>query len=171
MHVLTFLLGGEEPGPAGTRSPFFAPYEAYRTADGYLVVVGTGGRDSWGNLCRTLGVEHLIEDPRFSENADRVANAEELRVELEAVLASRPSAEWIEDLAAVGVACAPVQRLSQVLESEQVRELGMVSELEHPVAGAVPTVRLPVTMTGARTTSDSPPPALDGADGGDTGEG
>jgi formyl-CoA transferase len=160
MHVLTLLLGGEEPGPAGTRSPFFAPYEAYRTADGYLVVVGTGGRDSWGNLCRTLGLEALIEDPRFATNADRVANAEELRPELEAALDTRPSAEWVEALTAVGVACAPVQRLSQVLESEQVRTLGMVQDLDHPVAGRIPTVRLPLTMSGAETTSTTAPPVL-----------
>ncbi len=79
MHVVTYLLGGDEPGPLGSRSPFFAPYEAYRTADGYLVVVGTGGQDAWGNLCRELGIERLIEDLRFATNADRVANAEELR--------------------------------------------------------------------------------------------
>jgi crotonobetainyl-CoA:carnitine CoA-transferase CaiB-like acyl-CoA transferase len=160
MHVLTYLLGGEEPGPAGTRSPFFAPYEAYRTADGYLVVVGTGGRDSWGSLCRTLGLERLIDDPRFATNADRVANAEELRGELEALLTRRPSAEWIEALGAVGVACAPVQRLSEVLESEQVRALGMLGELDHPTAGRIPAVRLPITLSASRTTATSPPPLL-----------
>jgi crotonobetainyl-CoA:carnitine CoA-transferase CaiB-like acyl-CoA transferase len=160
MHVLTYLLGGEEPGPAGTRSPFFAPYEAYRTGDGYLVVVGTGGRDSWGNLCRALGLERLIDDPRFATNADRVANAEELRPELEAALVGRPSSEWVEALTAVGVACAPVQRLSQVLESEQVETLAMIGELNHPAAGAIPTVRLPLTMSGAETTSQRPPPSL-----------
>jgi formyl-CoA transferase len=160
MHVLTYLLGGEEPGPAGTRSPFFAPYEAYRTGDGYLVVVGTGGRDSWGNLCRTLGLERLIEDPRFAENADRVRNAEELRAELEGALAARPTAEWVEALTAVSVACAPVQRLSDVLGSEQVRALGMVGSHTHPVAGAVPTVRLPVTLSGAESTAATSTPLL-----------
>jgi crotonobetainyl-CoA:carnitine CoA-transferase CaiB-like acyl-CoA transferase len=162
MHVLTYLLGGEEPGPGGTRSPFFAPYEAYRTADGYLVVVGTGGQDSWGHLCRTLGLERLIDDPRFATNADRVANAEELRAELENVLAGRPSGEWIEALTEVGVACAPVQRLSEVLDSGQVRALGMLGELDHPTAGQIPTVRLPLRMTEAATTATAAPPPLDG---------
>jgi len=160
MHVLTYLMGGEEPGPAGTRSPFFAPYEAYRTADGYLVVVGTGGQDSWGNLCRTLRLERLIDDPRFATNAERVANAEELRAELERVLAGRPGAEWIEALTAVGVACAPVQRLSEVLDSGQVRALRMLGELEHPTAGQIPTVRLPLTMTESATTATDAPPLL-----------
>jgi crotonobetainyl-CoA:carnitine CoA-transferase CaiB-like acyl-CoA transferase len=163
MHVVTFLLGGEEPGPAGTRSPFFAPYEAYRTSDGYLVVVGTGGRDSWGQLCRTLGLERLLDDPRFATNADRVRSAEELRVELEGALSRRTSAEWEETLNEAGVACASVQRLSAVLASEQLRALQMLGQLEHPVAGEVPAVRLPVTLSDAPTTSTSPPPVL-GAD-------
>jgi crotonobetainyl-CoA:carnitine CoA-transferase CaiB-like acyl-CoA transferase len=162
MHVLTYLLGGEEPGPAGTRSPFFAPYEAYRTADGHLVVVGTGGRDSWGALCHVLGLERLVDDERFATNADRVRNADALRDELDAVLSTRPSSAWVAELEAVGVACAPVQRLSEVLSSEQVRALGMVGSLDHPVAGEIPTVRLPVRMSESETTATAPPPPLGG---------
>jgi crotonobetainyl-CoA:carnitine CoA-transferase CaiB-like acyl-CoA transferase len=158
MHIVTFLLGGEEPGPAGTRSPFFAPYEAYRTADGHLVVVGTGGRDAWGSLCRALGLGRLSEDPRFATNADRVRNAEALRVELEAVLASRPSAHWKAVLAEADVACAPVQRLSEVLESEQVRALDLLRTLDHPRAGPVPAVRLPLRFSEASSTAATPPP-------------
>ena len=163
MHVITYLLGGEEPGPAGSRSPFFSPYEAYRTADGYLVVVGTGGRDAWGQLCRVLGLERLVGDPRFADNADRVRNAEALREELEAVLVTRPGADWVGPLEAAGVACAPVQRLPEVLASEQVHALGLLGTLEHPVAGEIPPVRLPLSLSDAPTTAEAPPPAL-GAD-------
>jgi crotonobetainyl-CoA:carnitine CoA-transferase CaiB-like acyl-CoA transferase len=56
-----------------------------------------------------------------------------------------------------------VQRLPEVLESEQVRALGMLRQLEHPVAGDTPAVRLPVTLSGAPTTTEAPPPLL-GAD-------
>jgi crotonobetainyl-CoA:carnitine CoA-transferase CaiB-like acyl-CoA transferase len=160
MHIVTYLLGGDEPEPLGSRSPFFAPYEAYRTADGYLVIVGTGGRNSWEELCRVLGLERLQEDPRFASNADRVANAEALRAELEAVLGSRASAEWVPELEAAGVACAPVQRLSQVLASEQARALGMVQTIPHPAAGDVPSVRLPLRLSRSETTSTSAPPEL-----------
>ena len=163
MHVVTYLLGGAEPEPLGSRSPFFAPYEAYRSADGYLVLVGTGGQDAWGSLCRVLSLERLLDDPRFATNADRVANAEALRGELEEVLASRPSAAWVELLEPAGVACAPVQRLAEVLASEQVRSLGMVQSLPHPTAGEVPSLRLPVTLSETETTAKTPAPAL-GAD-------
>jgi crotonobetainyl-CoA:carnitine CoA-transferase CaiB-like acyl-CoA transferase len=161
MHVVTFLLGGEEPGPTGSRSPFFAPYEAYRTADGFLVVVGTGGRDAWATLCKALGLERLTADERFATNADRVANAEALRVELEAVFRTDTTAAWQAVLADAGVVCAPVQRLSRVLEAEQTLALDLIGTLEHPVAGKVPTVRLPLTLSDADSTATAPPPSLD----------
>ena len=63
MHVVTYRLGGDEPSPEGTRSPFFAPYEAYRTEDGHLVVVGTGGDDAWGRLCGALGLDDGARGP------------------------------------------------------------------------------------------------------------
>jgi succinate--hydroxymethylglutarate CoA-transferase len=121
--------------------------EAYRSADGYLVVVGTGGNDAWGTLCGTLGLDRLVDDARFATNADRVQNVEELQ-------------HWLELLGTAGVACAPVQRLHEVLESEQVRVLEMIRTLAHPTAGAVPTVRLPVTLSAAETSAHLPPPLL-----------
>lgn len=161
MHVVTLLLGGEEPGPTGSRSPFFAPYEAYRTSDGYLVVVGTGGRDAWTVLCTTLGLERLAADPRFATNADRVANAEELRVELEAVLSTDTTEAWRAALTAAGVVCAPVQPLSHVLAADQTAALGLIRTLEHPAAGTVPIVRLPVTLSDCDSTATAAPPLLD----------
>ncbi len=163
MHVVTMLLGGAEPEPMGSRSPFFAPYEAYRTQDGYMVLVGTGGRDSWAVLCSTLGLDDLMDDPRFATNADRVANAEALREAIEGVLVTAPTAVWEAALEQTGVASAAVQRLSQVLESEQMQVLEMVTSLEHLTAGAVPSVRLPITMDGAATTTAAASPLL-GAD-------
>ena len=159
MHVTSLLAGGEEPRPLGTRSPFFAPYEAYATRDGHLVVVGTG--EGWPALCRVLGLDGLPDDPRFVTNSDRVANAEALREEIEAVLMGRTTAEWEPVLAAAGVAHAPVQRLPQVLASEQVAALGAVDSLPHPTAGEVPIVRLPISFGDSDATTKAPPPALD----------
>jgi formyl-CoA transferase/CoA:oxalate CoA-transferase len=161
MHIATYLAGGEPPEPMGTRSPFFAPYEAYATADGHLVVVGTGGASGWSSFCAALGLERLEHDPRFAENSDRVANAELLREEVEAVMRRQPTAHWEARLAEAGVPHAPVQRLDEVLASDQVDALGSVTTLDHPVAGEVPIVRLPVTFSAAASTAGDPPPPLD----------
>jgi crotonobetainyl-CoA:carnitine CoA-transferase CaiB-like acyl-CoA transferase len=159
MHVTSLLAGGEEPQRLGTRSPFFAPYEAYATADGHLVVVGTG--EGWPALCGVLGLDDLPGDPRFATNSDRVANAEALREEIEAVLRGRTTAEWEPRLREAGVPSAPVQRLPEVLASEQVEALGALATLPHPTAGEFPIVRLPVSFGDSAATATEPPPALD----------
>jgi crotonobetainyl-CoA:carnitine CoA-transferase CaiB-like acyl-CoA transferase len=160
MHITTFAVTGEEPVPSGTRSPFFAPYEAYQTSSGYIVVVGTGGKEAWERLCGVLGLDRLVADPRFADNSSRVANAEELRVEIEAVMTQQPTAHWEEVLAEAQIPHAPVQKLAEVLASDQVEALGALAELDHPDAGTVPIVRLPVNFSAARSTSDIPPPRL-----------
>jgi crotonobetainyl-CoA:carnitine CoA-transferase CaiB-like acyl-CoA transferase len=159
MHVGAYLAGGGEPERQGSRSPFFAPYEAYRTADGHLVVVGTG--NSWDGFCRVLGLDELREDPRFATNSARVVNAEELRELAEAVMTQQPTAYWEERMREEGVPHAPVQTLPAVLDSEQVAELGAVTEMAHPTAGQFALVRLPVTFSRASATAATPPPALD----------
>jgi crotonobetainyl-CoA:carnitine CoA-transferase CaiB-like acyl-CoA transferase len=161
MHIAARAAGGEEPGPLGTRSPFFAPYEAYATADGYIVVVGTGGSDGWERFCRAIDASALLEDERFAENSLRVANAEDLRHEIEERLREAPTGHWADALRREGVAFAPVQTLDQVLASDQVRELGTVRDTDHPVAGEVREVRLPITFSASPATADAPAPALD----------
>lgn len=161
MHLMTYAITGEEPRPLGSRSPFFAPYEAYEASDGHLVIVGTGGSDAWGALCRVLGLEYLYEDPRFAANGDRVRNAEELRTCIEEVTRTRTRGEWAELLDEAGVPNAPVQRLPDVLASPQVEAMGILGTIEHPVAGTVPIVRLPIRITGYETTTSVPPPILD----------
>jgi crotonobetainyl-CoA:carnitine CoA-transferase CaiB-like acyl-CoA transferase len=165
MHITTFLVDGKEPRRLGTRSPFFAPYEAYRTADGYLAVVGTGGTAGWPDFCEAIGVPELIGDPRFAANSDRVANAEALREELERVFGTANTDHWVATLEAADVPCAPVQSLSQVLTSDQVQALSVLDTVSHPTAGEVPIVRLPVTLSNAQTTTKVPPPLLGQHDG------
>ena len=161
MHICAYLAGGEEPQPLGTRSPFFAPYEAYRTADGHLVVVGTGGNDGWGSFCRALGLERLIDDERFRDNGLRVANADALRDEVEAVLGTHPTVHWTRLLSDAGVPNAPVGSLGEVLTSEQVKALGIVTVADHPRAGPVSLVRLPIVFSGSRATAERLSPMLD----------
>ena len=79
-----------------------------------------------------------------------------------AMMTTRPTEHWVQRMHAEGVPYAPVQTLPEVLRSEQVAALGAISRLTHQVAGEIPIVRLPLTMSGAHVTATDPPPALDG---------
>jgi formyl-CoA transferase/CoA:oxalate CoA-transferase len=160
MHIALRAAGGSVGERQGTRSPFFAPYEAYATSDGYIVVVGTGG-DTWERFCAALHLDDLICDPRFLDNELRVKNAEELKQQLESHFRTESTAYWAQRLSTARVAFAPVQTLDEVLASEQVQALASVRRSNHPAAGEVTEVRLPITFSSARVTSDFPAPALD----------
>src|ERR671914_1902515 len=79
-----FFADGEVPQPTGTRHRRSTPYQAYRTADGY-VVIGANNDRLWLRLVNdVLGRPEWAQDPRFATLPDRMANIDELEREIEA---------------------------------------------------------------------------------------
>jgi len=154
---------GSVPGLLGTHSPTFAPYGGFRTQDGWIVLAGAGSEDLWRRCCAVLGGDDLASDPRFVDNAARVAHRDELTAALEEKLGVLPTAAWLERFAEAGVPAAEVRDLAQVFDSEQVRALGAVQELDHPTAGPYLAVAPPVRTDGEIASFPRPAPVL-GAD-------
>jgi crotonobetainyl-CoA:carnitine CoA-transferase CaiB-like acyl-CoA transferase len=157
------FVSGSVPGLLGTHSPTFAPYGGFRTQDGWIVLAGAGSEDLWRRCCTVLGSDDLATDPRFADNAARVAHRDELTAALEATLRSRPTAEWLVRFAEAGVPAAEVRDLAQVFDSDQVRALGAVQELNHASAGPYLTVAPPVRSDGVPASFPRPAPVF-GAD-------
>jgi crotonobetainyl-CoA:carnitine CoA-transferase CaiB-like acyl-CoA transferase len=94
---------GEIPTATGTRHRRSAPYQAYRSQDGY-VTVGAGSDKLWNNFCRQVcGKPEWLADPRFSTLPARLENIDALEAEIEAVLTTRPTAYWVEQMDAAQV--------------------------------------------------------------------
>ena len=108
------------------------PYQAFACADSEYVMVGAFTRGFWHNLCRALGREEWITDPRFESNPARLANRDVLVGELESLFATKPSADWVEILTRADVPNSPVLELHDAVRTEQVRHRGSV----HPVGDA-----------------------------------
>jgi crotonobetainyl-CoA:carnitine CoA-transferase CaiB-like acyl-CoA transferase len=154
------FVSGQVPGLLGTHSPTFAPYGGFRTADGWIVLAGAGSEDLWIRCCKVLGAHHLLEDPRFVDNASRVLHRDELTAALEEVLRQKPSTHWLGLLADEGVPAAEVQDVAQVFASEQTRALGAVQELHHATAGDYRVVGAPVRFDLEPLPYPSPAPTL-----------
>src|SRR6185436_11809078 len=90
----------------GNRHPSITPYETYETADRPLAVA-VGNDRIFARLCETLGLPGLATDERFATNSERVAHADELAALLEAVLRTRPAADWAVALTANAVPAGP----------------------------------------------------------------
>jgi len=150
---------GRPPGPRGTANRLTAPYQALRTADGWLTAVADDDW-RWRRLCRALGVDQLLDDPRFAQNRDRMAHRAELVAELEAALASGPTALWVDLLLAAGVPAGPVQDHAGAVADPQTVARGLVTTVEHPLDGRVPVLGVPVRLAGTPGSVRRPAPLL-----------
>jgi formyl-CoA transferase/CoA:oxalate CoA-transferase len=160
MALTEYQANGRLPEPIGSASPFFAPYEGFRTRDGYITVVGTGGKDHWERFCEVLGLEQLLDDGRFKTNVDRVANRDELHRLVEEVLVTRSSSHWVAAFGAAGLPCEPVQNLDALIADPQIEHRGMMVRYQHPDVGAVLASAIPLVFGGATRPTPTAPPRL-----------
>ncbi|HEY7840297.1 MAG TPA: CaiB/BaiF CoA-transferase family protein [Gammaproteobacteria bacterium] len=154
-----YLVGGTCPERTGAQHPNLAPYQPFRTSDGY-VIIAIGNDAQYQKLCRELGVPELGTDARFRTNADRIANRKPLIAALEARTPARTSAEWMAALGAVGIPCGPINTIAEVFEDPQVKHRGLRIELDHPLSGKVPGVATPIRYSGTELEYSKAPPLL-----------
>jgi crotonobetainyl-CoA:carnitine CoA-transferase CaiB-like acyl-CoA transferase len=131
--------------PQGGAQSNIVPYQVFRTADGWMVVACLIEK-FWLALCDALARDDLVNDPRYSTNALRVANRETLVPQLNAAFCTQPTEHWMALLEAGDVPCSPVNRLAEVFEDEQVLHNGMRLVLQHPRHGEVVTVNNPIHL-------------------------
>ena len=159
--IARYQATGEVPGPLGTRHPSIAPFQAFATRDGH-VVVAAGNDGLFAKLARAVERPELARDPRFASNAARTRNVDALEALLEAAFAERSSAEWLARLEAAGIPCGPLNDVAAVLADPQVRARNMVVTSEDPKAGSLSLAGNPVKLSGCDDPPTRPPaPRLD----------
>jgi crotonobetainyl-CoA:carnitine CoA-transferase CaiB-like acyl-CoA transferase len=136
---------GEVPAAAGTRHRRSTPYQAFRTADGF-VTIGANNDKLWKRFAEDIVQRpEWLTDPRFETLPDRMAHIDELEQEIEAITTTRTTEEWVEICDKAGVPGGPVLTYDETLADPHVIARDMVVDLEHPIIGPMRTVG-----TGAR---------------------
>lgn len=155
-----YLSLGETPLPNGNAHPVISPYGSYETADGPLNIA-TATQDMWRKLAECLGLESLLDDPRFVDNTARFTNRDILKSLMEEKLKTRSKVEWSEKLIALGIPAGPIYNLAEVFADPQVRHCGMVEEIAHPRIGTLRQVSSPIRMESlGPSIAVRPPPSL-----------
>jgi formyl-CoA transferase len=150
---------GNVPQPLGSAHRISAPYQALRTRDGHVTVGGNSNK-LFARLCAAIGRPELAEDPRFLENPDRMANRPALVAELEAALRARGTAEWVPVLLEAGVPAGPLHDVKQVVEDPHTAAREMVVQMEHPEAGTVYGLGIPIKLSATPGSVRRPAPLL-----------
>jgi crotonobetainyl-CoA:carnitine CoA-transferase CaiB-like acyl-CoA transferase len=153
-HVTAHLATGGIAGRHGTAFPLIAPYQAFRAADGDLMVAAGNDR-VFASLCAVVELPDLPGDPRFGTNALRVENRPALTALIAERIATEPRDHWIERFAAANVPAAPINDVREVAEHPQTAALGIMQPL-----GGLPIAGLPFSVGGERASHRSAPPAL-----------
>jgi len=137
---------GLAPGPMGSAHPLNAPYQAFATADGWITV-GAANQANWLRLLDAIEAPALADDPRFVDNAKRMANLRDLETVLSVYFRRRPSAEWLQRLADAGVPAGPVLDILAMHQDAQTVARDMVVAVEHRRVGTVESLGLPVKFS------------------------
>jgi formyl-CoA transferase/CoA:oxalate CoA-transferase len=158
-HLQGYLATGEIPERMGTGLAAIAPYEAFPTSDGELMI--SAGHDGiWVRLCGALGASELAADERFVTNPLRVANRDELRALVAERTRRSTTAELGELLDLHRVPNAPINDMASVVDDPQVRANGLLRPLSHPSIPDYQDVAFPLTFEGERPTPRRPPPTF-----------
>jgi CoA:oxalate CoA-transferase len=154
--VSNWLIAGVKAEPMGNENMTASPSGAFHTGDG-LLNIAANKQEQFETLCRLIGRDELVVDPRFAGREDRKRHRFELKREIEQALAARAATEWAALLNKHGVPAGEVLDVPAVLEHPQIKERGLLRTFEQ-----VPDVDRPVQVVraGFRLGSGDPAPAM-----------
>ena len=126
-----YFTTGKISTPDGSAHRLTAPYQAFKTKDGYINI-GAANQSNWERLLNVLGLENLNKDPDFSDSKSRQVNRKKLEKILEKIFITRSSKEWINMLIENSIPSGPIYNMKEVWEDEQVKYRKMDVKLDHP---------------------------------------
>ena len=158
-HTLGYFGSGEVPQAQGSGTAMIAPYQAFPTADGF-VMIGAASDSLFVRLTEALNAPALAADPRFVDNPSRVRHRAAIVAAVTALTRERKSADLLEALRSAGVPTAPILTIDAVMQEPQTEASGMLVAAPHPRLPDYRSVGLPIRWDGRRPGVRRVPPRL-----------
>jgi crotonobetainyl-CoA:carnitine CoA-transferase CaiB-like acyl-CoA transferase len=157
----SYLNAGVSPQRWGNAHPNIVPYQLFRGSDSRYFVVGIGTQAQWQRLLQLLGVEQKLgDDSRFSSNATRIENREQLIPLLQNLFDPFPSTTWLKRLSDTDIPAAAIQTVGEALSDPQTLARSLVVEIEHPTLQKARSVANPIRMAAQPIVYRLAPPLL-----------
>jgi len=154
-----YFADGTVPRPEGNVHSSIVPYQTFRAADGFVNIC-CANNALFERLCRAIDLEDLLDDGRFADNASRVKHRDVLVPRIAARVHGMAKGEVVRKLREANVPVGPIHDLAEVFSDPVVRHLGLIAEVDHPVAGRVRTPGIPVRMSETPGSVRRAPPLL-----------
>jgi crotonobetainyl-CoA:carnitine CoA-transferase CaiB-like acyl-CoA transferase len=156
-HVTGYLATGRVPGPMGSGVPAIAPYQAFPTSDGH-VMIAAGNDALFGRLCEALGMPGLTNDARFLTNPLRSTNHGALIPLVEAKTRGYTTAALLELARRHSVPCSAIRNIAEVVSDPQVAAAGLIADAPDPELPNYRDLAMPIRMDGERPHAEETPP-------------
>ena len=148
---------GEQPPKCGSTHEALCPYRAFEASDG-PILLGVANDGLWRKFCALADLNDIVDHPKFKTNALRASHRSETDEIVQRAIAKRSVAFWNDELAKIGVPCAPINTLKQVVEHPHTQASGFIVKYEHPHGGPVQSVGQPFVLGDEPREAGSPPP-------------
>jgi crotonobetainyl-CoA:carnitine CoA-transferase CaiB-like acyl-CoA transferase len=155
----SFFASGEIPERIGSGHPVIVPYQAFKAKD-VFINIAVGNDQLWGKFCKAVGLESIMNDPRFATNAQRVQNRDAVVKAVGDLIATKNGEEWLKILTDAGIPCGPIYTVDKIFSDPQIIHRQMVAELQHPKAGTIKVTGNPVKLSDTPGEITVPPPLL-----------
>ncbi|MBS0561681.1 MAG: CoA transferase [Proteobacteria bacterium] len=154
-----YVRTGKVPQRTGNRQTArsVAPYNAYPTTDGY-VVINVITEEHWPKLLQAMGREDLIGDARYDSHPKRIALNDEVDEIVSAWTRTLPRAEVFRIASRFRIPCAPVRDVADVMDDPHMHERGMLERIEHPELGPLVVPVTPLRLHGIAPAPTVPSP-------------
>ena len=158
-HATGFMGTGVEPKRMGSGHPSLVPYQSFSASDGQFII-GCANQGLWERMCRAIGQDAMLDDPRYTTNTDRVEHRAECVGELSALFAQETTAHWVDLIVEAGVPCGPINTVADVVSNPQVLARNMIAEVDHPNIPNLKFPGSPLKLTDSPATIRRVPPML-----------
>ena len=154
-----YFATGANPTRTGNNHPIVAPYGLFQAADGEIAVAPSN--DTFvERFLRVLGLEGLLREPDFADNAKRMANRDALNARINAVTREKPVDHWIDAINKAGCPAGRVMGLDEVFTDPQVLAQEMVIQSEREGRTPIRMTGFPVKLSQTPAALRQPPPEL-----------
>lgn len=156
-NLQSFWERGVQPAKCGSSHESLCPYQAFEANDG-PILIGIANDSQWRKFCAVAGLSDFVDHADFRTNADRVVNRERTVDLVQRTVQENQVSYWIDQLSPLGVPCAPINSLDQLVSHPHTEASGALVSYNHPHAGEITSVGLPFLYGGKPAVAGSPPP-------------
>jgi crotonobetainyl-CoA:carnitine CoA-transferase CaiB-like acyl-CoA transferase len=145
--VAMYTLSGELPKRMGSGYLAAAPYQAFETQDGYVLIAVTTD-EMWKNFCGVLKLDHLFSNPQYAALEGRVKSRPELAAAVSNATRQHKSKDLEALLVAASVPCGRLMNIDEIISDPHVQFRKIIADVEDPRRGTIKIIKTPIFVSG-----------------------